>query len=200
MVFQPNYRSGQMNRGGGRGGYSHSRGGSRGGSSYRGGGGGGYHHGGSYNDRDNSRNRYSGGGGGGNSSSYNDNRSSRYDKNRYSRQETRPGSGGGGGHYKRNDSYKDNRDRRSPDRKRPRADHSQVIAPHYLVGIIYCVCRVQTETKQPVLISLRFTPVNTQQKKRICPINLPIDLPFYANLFFLFTVPSQKSIIENQSH
>ncbi|EDS29692.1 amylase [Culex quinquefasciatus] len=94
-----------MNRGGGRGGYSHSRGGSRGGGSYRGGGGG-YHHGGSYNDRDNSRNRYSGGGGGGNSSSYNDNRSSRYDNNRYSRQDTRPGSGGGGGHYKRNDSYK----------------------------------------------------------------------------------------------
>ncbi|XP_065076846.1 uncharacterized protein LOC135700307 [Ochlerotatus camptorhynchus] len=100
-----------------RGGRGYPRGGgSRGGSSYRGGGSyrGSDHHGGSsYNGRDSSRNRYSGGG------SYGDSRSSRYDTGRYSRQDDRQGGG-----YKRNESYKDSRDRRSPDRKRPRTDHS----------------------------------------------------------------------------
>ncbi|XP_058459040.1 ABC transporter F family member 4 [Malaya genurostris] len=100
-----------------RGGRGYPRGGgTRGGSSYRGGGGyRGSDHSSSYNGRDGSRNRYSGGGGG----SY-DSRSSRYDSNRYSRQDNRPE-----GTYKRNDSYKqDSRDRRSPDRKRPRTDHT----------------------------------------------------------------------------
>ncbi|XP_053683334.1 midasin [Sabethes cyaneus] len=101
-----------MSRGGGRG---YPRGGSRGGSSYRGGGSyrGSDHS--SYNGRDQSRNRYSGG------TSYTDSRSSRYDNNRYSRQDSRQDGAG----YKRNDSYKqDSRDRRSPDRKRPRTDHT----------------------------------------------------------------------------
>lgn len=100
-----------------RGGRGYTRGGgSRGGSSYRGGGsyrGSDQHGRSSYNGRDSSRNRYSGGGG-----SYGDSRSSRYDSDRYSRPDNRQGA------YKRNDSYKDSRDRRSPDRKRPRTEHS----------------------------------------------------------------------------
>ncbi|XP_058829003.1 zinc finger protein on ecdysone puffs-like [Topomyia yanbarensis] len=102
-----------------RGGRGYPRGGgSRGGSSYRGGGSyRGSDYSSSYNARDGSRNRYSGGGGGG---SYTDSRSSRYDSNRYSRQDNRPDGG-----YKRNESYKqDSRDRRSPDRKRPRTENT----------------------------------------------------------------------------
>ncbi|XP_052871975.1 uncharacterized protein LOC128277542 [Anopheles cruzii] len=112
-----------------RGGY-HSRGASsRGGirSSYHSGSYHGSNHNSNYDNRNDSRNnRYSGGGGGrggsgGSGGGYDSRNSSRYDgDSRYSRHDNRNDS------YKRTNTskYEDNRDRRSPDRKRPRNDHT----------------------------------------------------------------------------
>ncbi|XP_053664635.1 uncharacterized protein LOC128713791 [Anopheles marshallii] len=111
-----------------RGGYHSRGGGSRGAgrSTYHGGSGyhgSNHHNSSSYDNRNDNRNsRYSSSGGsGGGGGGYDSRNSSRYESDsRYSRHESRNDN------YKRSNSskYEDNRDRRSPDRKRPRSDHN----------------------------------------------------------------------------